>query len=56
MPRGRVPKDGIKKTFYIKKDIVEQFESFCEKTARSKTKVVEVALVEYMEKHKDEMD
>ena len=56
MPRGRTPKDGIKRTFYIAKDIMEQFDDFCEKTARNKTKVVEVALLEYMEKHKSEME
>ena len=53
---ARPSKDGSKRSFYLDKELEKEFEVFCEKTGRTKTKVVELALREYMDKHKSEME
>lgn len=50
---GRPAKDGVRRSFLIERELSEALDEFCEKTARSKTKVVEAAIKEYMEKHAD---
>lgn len=47
-------KDGVRTHFYLERDISESLDDFCERTARTKTRVVELALKDYLEKHKDE--
>lgn len=51
---GRPAKDGVRHSFLIERELSEALDEFCEKTARSKTKVVEAAIKEYMDKHADE--
>lgn len=48
------PKDGIKCNYYLEKKLVESLDAFCEKTGRTKTKVVEIAIAEYLNKHKND--
>ena len=55
---GRVmkeKKDGIKVNYILDRRIAEALEEFCEKTGRTKTKVVELALEKFIEEHKNEM-
>lgn len=47
-------KEGVRTNYYLEKQIVDELDEFCERTGRTKTKVVEIALKEYLEKHKDE--
>ena len=49
---ARAPKDGMKSNFYLEKSLVEDLNKFCDRTGRTKTKVVEIAIKEYLEKHK----
>jgi len=51
---SRVKKDGTKATYYLETALIEALEEFCDKTGRTKTKVVEIAIKEYLEKHKDD--
>lgn len=53
---GRPPKAGVKRAFYLEKELADLFDEFCYKTGRSKTRVAEIALAEYIERHKDEME
>lgn len=48
-------KDGIKVNYILDRRIAESLEEFCEKTGRTKTKVVELALEKFIEEHKNEM-
>ena len=45
-------KDGIKVSFVLEREIMEATEKFCDDTGRTKTKVIEMALKEFLEKHK----
>ena len=49
---GRPAKDGIKMGFLIEKNLANEFNEFCDKSARNKTKTVEQALREYMDKYR----
>ena len=51
---ARPKKDGTKATYIIENTILEELEEFCERTGRTKTKVVELAIKDYLENHKDE--
>lgn len=46
-------KDGIKVSYVLDKKVSEALEKFCNETARTKTKVVEMAIMESIERHKD---
>ena len=48
-------KDGIKVNYILDRRIAEALEEFCDKTGRTKTKVVELALEKFIEEHKNEM-
>lgn len=45
-------KDGMKATYFLDKKLVAELSEFCERTGRTKTKVVEIALKEYLLKHR----
>ena len=47
-------KDGIKATFIIERPIFQILDDFCEKTGRTKTKVVEMAIDDYIKRHSQE--
>lgn len=47
-------KDGVKTNFLMEKKIAEDLKDYCERTGRTKTKVIEMALTEYLERHKDD--
>ena len=51
---SRETKDGIRHNFIIEKGISEELVDFCKRTGRTKTKVVEIAIKEYLEKHKED--
>lgn len=47
-------KDGVRVNYYLEKQIIDALDEFCERTARTKTRVIEIALKEYLERHKDD--
>lgn len=51
---SREVKDGVRHNFIIEKEISDELVDFCKRTGRTKTKVVEIAIKEYLTKHKDE--
>ena len=51
---AREVKDGVRHNFIIEKEISEELVDFCKRTGRTKTKVVEIAIKEYLEKHEDD--
>ena len=51
---AREIKDGIKENYYLEKALVDDLTEFCKRTGRTKTKVVEIALKEYLEKHRND--
>ena len=51
---AREPKDGMKINFYLDKQLVSRLKDFCTRTGRTMTKVVEIALSEYLDKHKED--
>ena len=48
---ARPAKEGVKRSFLIEK---ERLDKFCYDTARTRTRVVEIAIEEYLERHKEE--
>lgn len=44
---------GVKVSYILEKDVAESLEKFCKDTGRTKTKVVELAITEYIEHHKE---
>lgn len=51
---SREIKDGIRHNFIIEKTISDELVEFCKRTGRTKTKVVEIAIKEFLERHKDD--
>lgn len=51
---AREKKDIVKVNYSMDRSVAEALDEFCEKTARTKTKVVELAIKEYIERHNDE--
>ena len=49
MPRPA--KDSVKVSYTLERKIAEELERFCEETGRTKTKVIELAIMEYIKKH-----
>ena len=47
-------KDGVKTNFLMEKKIAEDLKEYCERTGRTKTKVIEMAVREYLDRHKDD--
>ena len=47
-------KDGVKVNYMLERDLAESLDEFCERTGRTRTKVVEMAIRDYLEKHKDD--
>ena len=47
-------KDGVKTNFIMEKTIADALKEYCERTGRTKTKAIEMALQEYLERHKDD--
>ena len=47
-------KDGVKTNFLMEKTIAEELKEYCERTGRTKTKVIEIAVKEFLEKHRGE--
>jgi len=50
---GRPPKDCIKVSYTLDRQVAERLDNFCVSTGRTKTKVVELAIDEFIEKHKE---
>ena len=51
---AREKRDATKVSYLIDNTILKQLEDFCERTGRTKTKVIEMALVLYLNEHKDD--
>ena len=47
------PKDGTKVSYVLDRKIAEALDKFCEETGRTKTKVVELAIMEYIDRHEE---
>jgi len=52
---ARQKKEGVKVNLLLDKTVNDKLVQFCETTARTKTKVVELAIMKYIEDHKEEM-
>lgn len=50
---ARPKKEGVKVSYVLEKQVAEALDKFCDETGRSKTKVIEMAVKEFIEKHKD---
>ena len=48
---GRPPKEHVKVSYTLDKNLAERFADFCARTDRTKTRVIESALEEYMDKY-----
>ena len=48
---SRTPKDSIKVSYTLDRKVAESLEKFCVDTGRTKTKVVELAITEFIEKY-----
>ena len=48
---GRPAKEHVKVSYTLDKALAERFAEFCERTDRTKTRVIESALEEYMDKY-----
>lgn len=51
---ARPAKEGVKRSFLIEKELSERLDKFCYDTARTRTRVVEIAIEEYLERHSEE--
>lgn len=51
---AREKKDGTKVSYMLDSKLLEDLKEFCERTGRTKTKVIELAIRRYLEEHKDE--
>lgn len=47
-------KDGVKVNYILERKLSDTLDEFCSRTGRTKTWVVEKALKEFLEKHKDD--
>ena len=47
-------RDGTKVSYIISNDILKELNEFCEKTGRTRTKVVEMAIRLFIEQHKED--
>jgi len=54
MAKEKKNKDGVRTNFFLEREVLESLNEFCERTGRTKTKVVEIALKEFLERHKDD--
>lgn len=52
MPREK--RDATKVSYMIDNELLKRLEDFCERTGRTKTKVIEMAISLYLEEHKDD--
>ena len=50
------PKDGVKVSYVLERRVSEALDKFCTETGRTKTKVVELAIMEFIKKHSKEVD
>jgi len=52
--KAKVKKDIVKVNYSMDRSVADALEEFCDRTARTKTKVVELAIMEYIERHTNE--
>jgi predicted transcriptional regulator len=51
---AREKRDATKVSYMIDNELLNQLENFCERTGRTKTKVIEIALRQFLDKHKEQ--
>ena len=51
---AREKKDGKKVSYIISTELLRELDEFCERTGRTKTKVIEIAIRKYLDSHKGE--
>ena len=52
--KAKVKKDIVKVNYSMDRSVAAALEEFCDRTARTKTNVVELAIMEYIERHTNE--
>lgn len=45
--------NGVKVSYVLEKEVSDALDKFCEETGRTKTKVVEMAITEFIENHQE---
>ena len=51
---AREKRNATKVSYMIDNELLKQLEDFCERTGRTKTKVIEMAISLYLEEHKND--
>lgn len=51
---AREKRDATKVSYIIDNELLEKLDEFCQRTGRTKTKVVEMAIKQFLEEHKDD--
>ena len=51
---AKAKRDATKVSYMIDNTLLKQLEDFCERTGRTKTKVIEMALALYLKEHKND--
>lgn len=54
MGKTKEKRDATKVSYIIDNHILTDLSEFCERTGRTKTKVIEMALRQFLEEHKDD--
>lgn len=54
MGMAREKRDATKVSFLLDNEILKRLEEFCRRTGRTKTKVIEMAILMFLEEHKDD--
>ncbi len=50
---GRPAKDCVKVSYTLDRDVADKLKEFCEKTGRTKTRVIELAIMEFIMNHNE---
>lgn len=53
---SRQKKDCVKVSYTLDRQIAELLERFCRDTGRTKTKVIEMAILDFVDKHNQEKE
>lgn len=51
---AREKRNATKVSFLLDNDILRKLEDFCKRTGRTKTKVIEMAILRFLDEHKDD--
>lgn len=51
---AREKRDATKVSYMLDNALLKELEDFCKRTGRTKTKVIEMAILHYLEEHKND--